>query len=191
MPPAPEIGKTGVVTPVSGTVSVRLPDEAGFTLLTAARAVPVGSEINTDNGRVGLTVAVLKGKTEESDFYDGRFVFNQRGPKAPIWGIVNPLYGSKPITILRLSDPLACGGSSAKTAAQVSKKKKRQLWGSGKGTFRTKGTKSSATVRGTIWFTQDDCTSTLTHVDRGVVDVYDYALRKHVAVRAGQTYVAH
>jgi hypothetical protein len=178
-----------VVTPVSGTVFVRLPGSSDFSRLTAARAVPVGTELDTDNGRVALTVAVLHGKTEQSNFYDGRFVFNQRQPKAPIWGIV--LYGGKPVTILKLSDPLACGSPSAKTAAQLSKKKKkRQLWGSGKGTFRTKGKKSSATVRGTIWFTQDSCTSTLTHVKRGVVDVFDYVLRKHVSVKAGQTYVA-
>ena len=38
---------------------------------------------------------------------------------------------------------------------------------------------------------QDDCTSTLVHVNRGVVDVFDFALHKHVSVGAGQTYVAH
>ena len=46
-------------------------------------------------------------------------------------------------------------------------------------------------MRGTIWFTQDDCSSTLVHVNRGVVDVYDFTLRKHVSVKAGETYVAH
>jgi hypothetical protein len=189
VPPTPELGKTGVVSPVSGTVSVRVPGASNFVPLTAARAVPVGTEVNTDNGRVDLTVAVLGGKTEHSNFYDGRFLFNQRGPKAAIWGFV--LYGRKPITILGLSDPLTCGNPSGKTAAQVSRKKKRHLWGSAKGTFRTRGKNSSATVRGTIWFTQDDCTSTLVHVKRGVVDVFDFALRKHVSVKAGQTYVAH
>ena len=184
------IGKTGVVAPVSGTVLVRRPDTPSFTRLTGATSIPVGTEVDTDNGRVGLTVAVLHGKTEHSDFYDGRFFFNQRQPRAPIWGIVE--YGGKPLTILRLSDPLTCGNPSGKTAAQLSKKKKkRHLWGRAKGTFRTRGKNSSATVRGTIWFTQDDCTSTLVHVNRGVVDVFDFALRKHVSVKAGQTYVAH
>ncbi|HXZ57448.1 MAG TPA: hypothetical protein VEG40_07690, partial [Gaiellaceae bacterium] len=71
------------------------------------------------------------------------------------------------------------------------KKKKRHLWGSGKGKFRTKGKSASATVRGTIWLTQDTCTTTLVHVKRGVVDVFDFAKHKHVFVKAGHTYVAH
>ena len=130
------------------------------------------------------------GKTEHSDFYEGRFIFNQRRPKAPIWGLI--FYGGKPVTILNLSEPLTCGSASTKTAAQLSKKKKkRHLWGSGHGTYRTKGKNASATVRGTIWFTQDDCASTLVHVNRGVVDVFDFTKHIHVSVKAGETYIAH
>ena len=46
-----------------------------------------------------------------------------------------------------------------------------QLWGNGKGKFRTSGKYSSATVRGTIWLVQDRCEGTLTKVSRGTVQV--------------------
>jgi ferric-dicitrate binding protein FerR (iron transport regulator) len=90
--------------------------------------------------------------------------------------------------VLSLSEPLAC---SKRLDSASAGKKKRKLWGSGKGKFRTKGKNASATVRGTIWLTQDTCASTLVHVKRGVVDVFDFIKHKHVSVKAGQTYVAH
>ena len=102
----------------------------------------------------------------------------------------NSLWNSKtPITVLSLSEPLACP-KAAHAAEAATKKKKRQLWGSGKGKFRSKGKNASATVRGTIWLTQDTCTTTLVHVKRGIVDVFDFVKHKHVLVKAGHTYVA-
>ena len=77
------------------------------------------------------------------------------------------------------------------------KKKKRGaksvlggLWGNGKGKFRTDGKYSSATVRGTIWLTQDRCDGTLTTVKRGTVSVRDFKRRKTVSVKAGHSYLA-
>ena len=86
---------------------------------------------------------------------------------------------------------LACGTASHAVEGATTKRKKRRLWGSGKGKFRTKGKNASATVRGTIWLTQDTCTTTLVHVKRGVVDVFDFTKHKHVFVKAGRSYVAH
>jgi hypothetical protein len=158
---------------VSGQVYVRLPGSDKFVLLTAGEQIPVGSEIDTTKGKVKLTTSAGGKKSQSADFYQGRFVFTQK--KA-----------AKPITVLTLSEPLGC----SKAAAAVSKKKKRSLWGSGKGKFRSKGKNASATVRGTIWLTQDTCTTTLVHVKRGVVDVLDFVKHKHVIVKAGHTYVA-
>ena len=70
------------------------------------------------------------------------------------------------------------------------KPKKRRLWGDGKGKFRTKGSYSSATVRGTKWLVSDSCAGTLTRVVRGVVSVRDIPKRKTVRVRAGKRYLA-
>jgi hypothetical protein len=64
------------------------------------------------------------------------------------------------------------------------------LWGDGKGSFRTTGKHSAATVRGTKWLTQERCDGTLTRVTRGVVSVFDKTLNKTVTVRAGRSYLA-
>ena len=75
-------------------------------------------------------------------------------------------------------------------SAIARKKKKRRLWGDGKGRFRTKGKHSAATVVGTRYLVEDRCTSTLTRVVRGKVKVRDFGKRKTVTVRAGKRYIA-
>jgi hypothetical protein len=91
--------------------------------------------------------------------------------------------------VLTLTEPLSCPKGKAR-AAVVKKKKTRRLWGSGKGSFRTAGKYSAATIRGTTWLTQDTCTTTLTRVKQGVVSVRDNVLKKTVVVKAGRKYVA-
>jgi hypothetical protein len=155
-------------------VYVRLAGTSTFVELTSPQQIPVGSELDTTAGRVRVTTANGKPKqTQTADFYQGRFVFTQ--PKAKV-----------PVTVLVLSGPLGC----PKKHFAASDKKKRRLWGSGKGKFRTRGKNATASVRGTIWLTQDTCTTTLVHVKRGVVDVFDLAKQKHVVVKAGHTYIA-
>ena len=65
-----------------------------------------------------------------------------------------------------------------------------KLWGNGKGKFRTSGKYASATVRGTIWLTQDECDGTLIRVKRGTVQVRDLRRHKTVTVKAGHSYLA-
>jgi hypothetical protein len=66
----------------------------------------------------------------------------------------------------------------------------RSLWGHGKGTYRTKGRYSSATVSGTSWLVEDLCTGTLTIVRQGKVVVKDFATGKIVVVTTGHRYLA-
>ena len=94
-------------------------------------------------------------------------------------------------------EPARSGCASLKGARSAGAEKKKgpkavlgQLWGSGKGKFRTSGKYSSATVRGTIWLTQDECDGTLTRVKRGVVQVRDFKRNKTVTVKAGHSYLA-
>jgi hypothetical protein len=65
-----------------------------------------------------------------------------------------------------------------------------KLWGSGKGKFKTSGKYASATVRGTIWLTQDECDGTLVRVKRGTVSVRDLKRKKTVTVKTGHSYLA-
>jgi hypothetical protein len=66
----------------------------------------------------------------------------------------------------------------------------RQVWGKGKGKFRTKGRYSSATVRGTTWLTSDRCGGTFTRVRQGVVEVRDIRKKRTIRLPAPRTYLA-
>ena len=110
---------------------------------------------------------------ESADFYGGIFIVTQQGG----------------ITDLKLSEPLT-GCPKAGKASAAAGKKSRKLWGNGKGSFRTSGKYSAATVRGTIWLVQDNCTSTLTRVTQGVVSVKDFVTKKSRLLRKGQRYTA-
>jgi hypothetical protein len=77
----------------------------------------------------------------------------------------------------------------AAAAGQPPKKKTvvRSLWGNGKGQFVTKGRYAAATVKGTIWNTQDRCDGTFVKVQRGTVSVLDLAHHKAKNVTAGHS----
>jgi ferric-dicitrate binding protein FerR (iron transport regulator) len=95
------------------------------------------------------------------------------------------------ITTLTLSEKLTgCPKGKASAVAAAKKPKTRKLWGDGKGKFRTKGSYSAATVRGTKWLVTDTCTSTITKVTQGVVSVRDEVKKKTIALRKGKTYTA-
>lgn len=173
--PPPVVGKKVNVLPASGTVKVRRPGSGSFKVLRAGQQLPVGTSVDVTKGRVTLVAAANKaGATMQGGFYDGTFKLTQTK-------------GAKPVTTLRLTDKLSCGSGKATAAA---KRKKRRLWGDGKGRFRTSGSFSSATVRGTKWLVEDTCTSTTTQVKRGSVTVRDEVRNRTVIVKAGRKYVA-
>jgi hypothetical protein len=201
-PPAPPTpGKSVVVRVVSGTVSIKYPAGKapagvgnGFVPLTGALNIPMGSTIDTTKGRIALTSAADTAgkKTQTADFYDGIFQVKQSVPKK------KPKKPAALITDLVMKGQIArsqCAPLKGARAAGADKKKGPKsvlgkLWGSGKGKFRTDGKYSSATVRGTIWLTQDRCDGTLTTVKRGTVSVRDFKRRKTVSVKAGHSYLA-
>ncbi len=174
--PPPQVGRTVNVGVVRGTVRVRVRGTRQFVTMTESLQIPVGSELDTTRGRVRLTSAAGGGRTQVMQFYQGRFVVLQ--PRA-----------ARPFTTLRLSGPLVCPKRRA-AGPDATPPPKRRLWGSGKGRFRTKGRFASATVRGTLWLTEDRCTGTLVRVRVGRVAVRDLVQRRTVLLRAGQSYVA-
>jgi CSLREA domain-containing protein len=169
--PPPEAGETVNALPARGTVKVRLPGTNRFVELEEGQQLPVGTVVDTLNGRVTLVAA--GGQT--ATFYDGIFKIGQGK-------------GAKPLTTLTLVEKLSC--PKAGKAVAAAKKKKRRLWGDGSGRFRTKGKHSAATVVGTKWLVEDRCSSTLTRVTQGRVSVRDFVKKKTVTVRAGKKYVA-
>jgi hypothetical protein len=174
----PVVGKLVNAEPQGGTVKIKLPNRRRFRRMTEGEQLPVGTIVDTLNGRIGLTAAAnKKGGLARADFYDGIFKLGQTK-------------GRRPITTLTLVEKLAGCKSSGKATAAARRKKKRRLWGDGKGRFQTKGTHSAATVVGTKWLVEDRCTSTLTRVVRGRVKVRDFVKQKTVLVKAGKRYIA-
>jgi hypothetical protein len=175
--PLPVAGKTVNLKVKAGTVRFKLPGSKRFVTLTNPRQVPLGTIIDTTHGRVTLTSAAdLGGDTQHAWFYRGIFKVGQTK-------------GSKPVTELSLAGPKPrCGRGRAAIAKK--QPKTRRLWGDGKGSFRTRGQFSSATVRGTRWVVVDECRGTLTQVTAGVVAVRDFRRHKTVLVRAGHSYLA-
>jgi VCBS repeat protein len=202
-PPPPVPGKSVVVRVVSGKVSIKYPrgkappgvSTTKFVPLTGALNVPMGSQLDTTNGRVALTTAADTGgkKTQTADFYQGIFQVKQSVPRK------KPKKPAALTTDLVMKGQIArsqCAPLKGARSAMVDKKKKGpkavlgKLWGNGKGRFRTNGKYSSATVRGTIWLVQDRCDGTLTKVARGTVRVRDFKAKRTVTVKAGHTYLA-
>jgi hypothetical protein len=196
-------GKSVVAKVVSGTVLVKYPPgftpratspAKGFVPFKGAANLPVGTQFDTTKGRLKVTsTADTAGKkTQASDFYDGVFQVKQALPKKKSKKAV----ALTTDIILKGQLPRSqCAPLKGASAAAVDKKKGPKaklgkLWGNGKGKFRTTGKYSSATVRGTIWLTQDECDGTLTKVTRGTVLVRDFKRKKTVRVKAGHSYLA-
>ncbi len=179
--PVPSYHRTVVVRPTTGTVKVKLKGSHTYVPLSTAGAIPLGASIDARRGHVRLTAARTKsGRIQSATFYDGVFKVSQRGA----------------FTELTLAGPPISCSSTAKAASAPTRRhtkrkhRTRKLWGSGSGSFRTRGHYSAATVRGTKWLVQDSCAGTLTRVVRGVVSVRDRVHHRTVIVRAGHRYLA-
>jgi hypothetical protein len=175
--PTPVPGKSVVGQPVKGSVKIKLPGTNRFITLSGAQSIPVGATVDTRHGTVQIA-ALQKpgGKLETATFFAGLFKLTQ----------------TRTTTDLTLNEALArCPKRRAAHASAAAKKPKtRRLWGSGHGSFRTKGQYSAATVRGTKWLVEDSCAGTLTRVAHGVVSVRDNVRHKTVTLRAGKKYLA-
>lgn len=175
--PAPIQGQTTNLTPVSGKVLVKLPGASGFVELSTARSVPVGSTVDTRAGIVELTVD-SSGQAQTAQFKYGVFQIAQSGAKGAV-------------TELRLTGALE--GCKAKRRSPVAETAAggRRLWGSGKGRYRTKGSKGSATVRGTVWQVEDRCNGTTKlRSFKGKIAVRDFVRKRTLILRGGQGYTA-
>lgn len=189
--PPPSFARTLDIGLVSGSVVVTLPSGAPFTLGTQDRNIPIGSLIDTTHGRVDLRAAPpptaaaparapAAPRVEDAQFYGGAFRVRQAS--------------SLPVTQVRLA-----GGAFASCqapahahahAAGLPHRVIRLLGASGSGRFQTTGRYAAATVRGTIWLTEDFCDGTLVRVRRGVVSVENLVTRATIVVSAPHSYFA-
>ena len=186
--PAPVQGRVYNLEPVSGIVKIRIvrrgkgvhgAGSSGFQTLAEAQQVNFDTIVDVRKGRVRMTTASSRqaGDVQKGEFYGGVYTTTQ------------PRTGARPVTELRLSESLICR-TSRRGKLTASRARTRRLWGNARGRFRTRGRRSAATVRGTVWLTKDTCATTTTTVREGVVTVRDFAKRRNVTVRAGRTYTA-
>jgi hypothetical protein len=168
---------------------VKLPGSDEYVSLDDAASIPMGTVVNATKGKVTLTSAKdSKGTTQRATFHGGIFQVRQKRAKKPVTELV-----------MKGGDFSSCwrpGGSGGSRSAQVSasrkkrSKKIRRLWGSGHGRFKTRGRHGAATVRGTIWLTEDSCAGTRVTVRRGLVAVSDFARHRTVMVPKHHSYLA-
>jgi Tol biopolymer transport system component len=164
-PPPPVRGVSVDGAVVRGTVLVNGKP------LTAATQIPVGAVIDATKGTVRLTSA-----NGTMNVYAGAFTV--REAKA----------GGPTELVLRGGSFAACPKPGRRLVdAAAGRPPVRSLWSNGKGRFRTRGRYASATVRGTIWLTQDRCDGSFVRVKRGVVSVLDLVRHKTTLVRAGHS----
>jgi hypothetical protein len=184
-PPAPpELGQTLAAAPRAGNVLVRLPGSTRAVALNDAASIPVGSILDARRGTVALSSALPGDHTQTGTFHGGLFEVRQPA-------------GARGMTELVLRGPqpsctgARAGAGAARAAAASARRPPRGLWGrDDHGRFRTRGSNSVATVRGTAWYVEDRCDGTLTRVSKGSVSVRDLRRERTVIVNAGKSYLA-
>jgi hypothetical protein len=176
----PNVGRTVVVAPVDGIVRVKPRGATRYKRLRRARAIPLGSRVDATRGEVRLRAASGSG-TESGVFSGGAFVVTQTR--------TTPRYVE-----LRLvgGRPQACAqaqgtGARAAQSARVI----RRLRARARGRFRTRGSHSAATVRGTTWLTEDRCDGTVITSQEGTVDTTTQLGAQDFQLEPGQSLVGY
>jgi virginiamycin B lyase len=178
--PKPKLGKTVVAAPTQGTVRVTTPGSRRSFVLRGKDDIPVGSTLDTRDGRVTITSALPGNKTQNGNFWGGFFKVRQSKDTS-----------AGGMTTLELRSNLTCSPTARSAATRKATRKKNTLWGSDRrGKFRTRGRNATATVRGTVWRTIDRCDGTLVTVQNGAVSVRDTHRKRTVTVRKGHSYLA-
>ena len=134
--PTPRLGRTVVVKPLSGKVTVKVHHRRRFTL-TRATAIPTGSTVDTTSGKVKLTSVRSGKRTQSGTFSKGAFVVTQQHD------------GLTDLKLTGGSFSVCSAAHAAGTTLSAAANRRRRLFGTAHGRFRTRGRNSSATVRGT------------------------------------------
>jgi LCCL domain len=183
IPPGGGGGGTTTTTPGGGAAPPPTGTPTGTVLVNGrpftGGPIPYNATVDVTNGRLLLKADV------------GSVTVFGAGVSA-VFKLLRGTDNKKPIVEMRLvkGDFSVCPKRKPKSATRSAATVVRQIWGDGKGSFRTNGRYATATVRGTIWLTADRCDGTFVKVDRGVIQVNDRPARRQVTVRAPQSYLA-
>jgi alpha-tubulin suppressor-like RCC1 family protein len=177
----PVFGDTMTLQKVSGTVRVKPPGSASFVALGAVSSLPVGTTVDTTQGKVRLTSAAdTAGRTQAGLFYGGEFKTSQRIAEG---------VGLTVLTLARAPSGCASAAAASVAAGKKKRKKKVSLWGDAQGDFQSAGRYASATVRGTKWLVEDSCEGTTVRVTTGAVRVENLVTHKTTSVSAPHSVV--
>jgi len=171
----PVLGRTAVATPVEGDVYV---GEGALRRRLDGRAiVPVEAHIDATEGEVELVFETVQHGFIDGRFSEGSFTIHQGTAQS--------------LVELRLTGggPEFEGAAGA-IAGTSAKRKRRRVWGSANGEFRTTGRHGAATVRGTRWLTEDRVNGTFIRVVEGTVlaQAFDRGIRR--VLHAGDSFLA-
>jgi hypothetical protein len=180
----PVLGRTVIVSRVSGVVRFKSKGAHKFAPVVQPRRIAVGATIDATRGTVDLvTAGATARKTQSGQFSKGVFtIFQERSDTTDL-----RLVGGRPAA--------QCGSHARATGAAVgatssaSSRVLRLLHAQAHGHFRTIGRYSAATVRGTEWQTIDRCDGTLTVDTRGSVQTTTGPLA--FLLRPGQTAIGY
>jgi hypothetical protein len=200
----PVAGVNMIVTVLEGDVFIRLPGRAaararrsraggelepGFIPLKGRASVPVGSAIDTREGRVSVrsaadfrSAADQRHQTQLGTFAAGIFQIKQDRARRRRSSLRRPRTDIRLVTAVGAA--AGCRSSGAKGVV-------RSLSAVLKGRFRTISPASIVTVTSATLNTKDRCDGTITQVGRGKATVFDRRRKRTVTVRAGQAYFAH
>src|SRR5262245_6705017 len=138
-PLEPEHGISFLAQPAGGTVTIKQPGSSDFAPLTGKEKIPVNSVVDTRGGTVTITAATgnLGDTTEDNtvNFWDGLIRIEQSGD-------TNAAATARLVEKLRCPKSkggVARAGKSSGPVATTSKKRRRRVWGSGHGNYKTSG----------------------------------------------------
>lgn len=172
----PVIGKSATVVPTSGPVRVKRPGAHRFSTVQTVANLPYGSVVDASSGHLEVIAAKRSG-TESGSFYDGSFRLTQtRG------GYVQATLSGR---------PSGCEKEHGSDhGARDARSRSFKLWGHVKGNYRTRGRYGSASVRGTIWLTENRCDGTYFRVVKGTLWIRDFTRHRSIVLHAGHSYLA-
>lgn len=170
-PEQPELGRTAAATPVSGTVTVGEGDDRHR--LTKRTIIPVATLVDATDGEVELEFETTAHGFQQGVFSDGAFTIHQGRDRT--------------LVELRLAGEAPTTAGRARASAA---RKRRRVWGSAKGEFRTTGAHGAATVRGTRWLTEDRPDGTFIHVVEGTVLAEAFERDHRRILHAGESFLA-
>ena len=148
--------------------------------LTEGASLPNGTVVDARGGAVRLISAADSAGTPQAAVFSGAVFSVAQAKRSPLTDL-----------IVRGFDKRSCSaGKGRGPGATKAGRRRSRLWGRGRGRWRTRGRRGSASVRGTVWMTEDTCKGTRFKVRSGKVYIRDFTNGRRLFLTKGQIYLA-